>query len=76
LLSDGGRRLDVTLEITGDRQVPVVLVKRWLRVPGAALQNHRCDVMSTGLDATLADFIDPATLDARRPGTVETVTSR
>jgi hypothetical protein len=75
-VSDDGRRLDLTLEITRDARAPLVLVKRWLRTPGAALQHHGCDVMSAGLDATLVDFIDPAKLDARRHGAVETVTRR
>ncbi len=74
--SDDGRWLEVTLEIIADAREPLVLVKRWLHAPAAALQHQGCDVMSAGLDATLADFIDPATLDARRRGAVETVTRR
>jgi hypothetical protein len=75
-VSDDGQRLDVTVQIERDARAPVVLVKRWLRTPGDALQNHGCDVMSAGLEATLADFIDPAKLDVRRRGAVETVTRR
>jgi hypothetical protein len=75
-VGDDGRRLDLTLEIIRDARAPLVLVKRWLRTPGAALQHHSCDVMSAGLDATVADFIDPEKLDARRRGAIETVTLR
>jgi hypothetical protein len=75
-VSDDGRRLDLTLEIDRDARAPLVLVKRWLRTPGAVLQHNGCDVMSAGLDATLADFIDPANLGARRRGAVETMTRR
>ena len=75
-VSDDGRRLDLTLEIASDTRAPLVLVKSWLRTPGAALQHHGCDVMSAGLDATLADFIDPAKLGALRRAVAETVTRR
>jgi hypothetical protein len=75
-VSDDGRQLDLTLEITRDLHEPLVLVKRWLRTAGGTLQRQGCDVMTAGLDATLADFTDPAKLDARRRGAVETVTLR
>ena len=66
--SADGRWLELTLELTstdkGGRRT--VLTKRWLRTPNARTAAHGCDVMSAGLEASLADYLDPRRIDARR----------
>jgi hypothetical protein len=67
-VSADGRWLELTLELnsTGKGSPPTVLTKRWLRTPNARIAAHWCDVMSAGLEASLADYLDPRTIDARR----------
>jgi len=67
-VSADGRWLNLVLELapTAKSERPVTLTKRWLRTPGARIASHGCDVMSAGLEASLADFIDPRKLDGRR----------
>jgi hypothetical protein len=67
-VSADGRWLTLTLEVRsgGKNERPVLLTKRWLRTPNARIAAHGCDAMSAGLEASLADYVDPRTLDARR----------
>jgi hypothetical protein len=67
-VSADGRWLMLTLHVRsgGKNERAVLLTKRWLRTPNARIAPHGCDVMSAGLEASLADYIDPRTIDARR----------
>jgi hypothetical protein len=58
--------LTLTLNYADKQQRPFVLTQRWLRTPNARIASHGCDVMSAGLEASLADFVDPRKLDGRR----------
>jgi len=62
------RWLDLTLTLApaGKNERTVTVTKRWLRTPGVQLAVHGCDAMSAGLEASLADYVDPSKLDARR----------
>jgi hypothetical protein len=67
-VSTDGRWLELKLELksSGKGAGPIVLTKRWLRTPNARIAAHSCDVMSAGLEASLADYLDPRKIDARR----------
>ena len=67
-ISADGRWLDLALTLVpaGKNERGVTLTKRWLRTPTARVVAGHCDVMSAGLEASLADYIDPRKLDARR----------
>ncbi|MEO8467676.1 MAG: hypothetical protein ABI640_20305 [Gammaproteobacteria bacterium] len=67
-VSSDGQWLELALELTSSDKGgrPTVLTKRWLRTPNARIATHGCDVMSAGLDASLADYLDPSKIDARR----------
>jgi hypothetical protein len=66
--SDDGAWLDLTLELDDPETLrdPLVVTKRWRRVPGVEILHHGCDVMSAGLEGVFAEYVDPAKLDARR----------
>jgi hypothetical protein len=66
--SADGTWLDLTLELDDPETLrePLVVTKRWRRVPGAEILQHGCDVMSAGLEGVFAEYVDPAKLDARR----------
>ncbi len=67
-LSDDGDSLFLVLELVDPATLsePLILTKSWRRAPNAAILQYRCDVMSGQLEGVLADYLDPATLDARR----------
>jgi hypothetical protein len=67
-VSADGRWLTLALEIRSDgkNERPVVLTKRWLRTPNAHIAASGCDVMSAGLEGSLADYLDPRKIEARR----------
>jgi hypothetical protein len=66
--SADGRWLELTLQLApaGKGQRPTTLTKRWVRAANARVATHGCDAMSAGLEASLADYVDPRKLDARR----------
>jgi hypothetical protein len=45
---------------------PLVVTKRWRRTPHVTIVPHRCDAMSGQLEGVVAEYFDPASLDARR----------
>ena len=65
-VSADGRWLDLSLQLTspdkGER--PRFLTKRWLRTPNARIASPACDVMSAGLEVSLADYLDPRAMGA------------
>lgn len=63
-----GTWLDLTLELTDSKAhaAPLVVTKRWRRVPGAAIAHFGCDVMSGQLEGVFAEYLDPARVDERR----------
>ena len=67
-VSADGRWLNLALTLApaGKGERPMTVTKRWLRTPDARIASHGCDVMSAGLEASLADFVDPHKLDTRR----------
>jgi hypothetical protein len=67
-VSDDGNWLRLTLELDDPETLlePLVVTKRWRRVPGVEILHHGCDVMSVGLEGVFAEYVDPAKLDARR----------
>ena len=67
-MSDDGDWLFLVLELVDPETLsePLILTKSWRRSPNAAILQYRCDVMSGQLEGVLADYLDPATLDARR----------
>ena len=67
-LSDDGDWLFLVLELVDPATLsePLILTKSWRRSPNAAILQYRCDVMAGQLEGAFADYIDPATLDARR----------
>jgi hypothetical protein len=66
--SDDGNSLELTLELHDPEtlRAPLIVTKRWRRVPGVEILHHGCDVMSAGLEGVFAEYVDPAKLDARR----------
>jgi hypothetical protein len=67
-LSGDGDWLFLVLELVDPKTLgePLILTKSWRRSPNAAILQYRCDVMSGQLEGVLADYLDPAALDARR----------
>jgi hypothetical protein len=66
--SDDGNSLELVLELEDPEALrqPLVITKRWRRVPGAQILHYACDVMSGQLENVFAEYVDPAKLDARR----------
>jgi len=60
-VSADGRWLELRLALASTDKTgrPLVLTKRWLRTPSARIASNGCDAMSSGLDASLADYLDP-----------------
>ncbi len=65
--SADGAWLDLTLELVDPEAdaAPLVLTKRWRRVPGAEIAHNGCDVMSGQLEGVFAEYVDPARVDER-----------
>jgi hypothetical protein len=65
--SADGTWLDLTLSLVDSKAhgAPLVVTKRWRRVPGAAIAHYGCDVMSGQLDGVFAEYVDPAQIDKR-----------
>jgi hypothetical protein len=68
--SADGAWLELTLELVDPQALsaPLVLVKRWRRVPGVEIAHYGCDVMSGQLEGVFAEYVDPARVDERRAG--------
>ena len=66
--STDGTWLDLTLELIDSKAqvAPLVVTKRWRRVPGAAIAHFGCDVISGQLEGVFAEYVDPAQVDERR----------
>jgi hypothetical protein len=66
--SDDGEWLFLVLELEDPETLrePLAVEKSWRRTPDARIAQHGCDVMSGQLEGVLAEYVDPAKLDARR----------
>jgi hypothetical protein len=66
--SPDGAWLDLTLELFDSeaRTAPLVVTKRWRRVPGVEIARYGCDVMSGELEGVFAEYVDPARVDEHR----------
>ena len=62
------RWLDLTLVLDDPASLvaPLVVTKRWVKASAARIARHACDVLSAGLGGVLAEYLDPAIIEARR----------
>jgi hypothetical protein len=67
-MSGDGAWLELTLELVdpGAHSAPLVLTKRWRRVPGVEIAHYGCDVMSGQLEGVFDEYVDPAIVEGRR----------
>src|SRR5262249_31201093 len=63
--SADGAWLNLTLELVDPaaHARPIMLTKRWRRVPGAEIAHYGCDVMSGQLNGVFAEYVDPALVE-------------
>ena len=64
---DGGwLNLTLTLDDPEMHTAPLILTKRWRRVPGVEIAHYACDVMSDQLDGVFAEYVDPKKVEEHR----------
>ena len=59
--SDDGAWLQLALEVVDPQaqETPLVVTKRWRRVPGVEMVHYGCDVMSGQLEGVFTEYLDP-----------------
>jgi hypothetical protein len=66
--SADGAWLHLTLEFVDpdSHAAPLMLTKRWRRVPRVEIAHYGCDVMSGQLQSVFAEYVDPSIVEERR----------
>jgi len=57
--------LVLTLDDPDTLEAPLILTKRWRRVPGVEIAHYGCDVMSGQLDGVFTEYVDPRKISER-----------